>query len=62
VTPNDAPPLVVPNIVLLPRGEYEPKEMIDNGLRAMFDAGAIDRIIDKREPYPNNYIRETARR
>lgn len=62
VTPDDQPLLVVPNIILLPRGEYEFKEMIDNGLREMFNARAIDRIIDKYEPYPGSYIRETARR
>ena len=62
VTPNDAPLLVVPNIILLPRGQFEFKEMIDNGLREMFNSHLIDRIIDKYETVPNSYIRETARR
>jgi len=62
VTPNDAPLLVVPNIILLPRGQFEFKEMIDNGLREMFNSHLIDRIIDKYEKLPNSYIRETARR
>ena len=62
LTPNDRPLLVVPNILLLPRGEYEFKEMIDNGLREMLNSHIIDMIIDKYETYPNSYIRETARR
>jgi ABC-type amino acid transport substrate-binding protein len=62
VTSLDQPLLVVPNILLLPRGEYEFKEMIDNGLREMFNSHIIDTIIDKYEAYPNSYIRETARR
>ncbi|MDX2028737.1 MAG: ABC transporter substrate-binding protein [Alphaproteobacteria bacterium] len=62
VTALDKPLLVVPNILLLPRGEYEFKQMIDNGLREMFNSRLIDRMIDNYETYPNSYIRETARR
>jgi ABC-type amino acid transport substrate-binding protein len=62
LTPDDEPLLVVPNIILLPRGQYEFKEMIDNGLREMFNSRLIDAIIDKYEPVKNGYIRETARR
>ena len=62
VTPNEQPLLVVPNIILLPRGEYEFKEMIDNGLREMFNSRQIDMIIDKYETFPNSYIRETTKR
>jgi ABC-type amino acid transport substrate-binding protein len=62
ITPNDHPLLVVPNIILLPRGEYEFKEMIDNSLREMFNSRLIDAAIDAYEPIPNSYVRETARR
>jgi len=62
ITTLDKPLLVVPNIILLPRGEYEFKEMVDNGLREMFNSHIIDMIIDKYEIYPNSYIRETTRR
>jgi ABC-type amino acid transport substrate-binding protein len=62
VTPDDRPLLVVPNVFLLPRGEYEFKEMIDNGLREMFNARQIDQAIDHYETYPGSYIRETTRR
>ncbi len=62
LTPIEQPLLAVPNIILLPRGEYEFKEMIDNALREMFNAHVIDSMIDKYEIYPNSYIRETTRR
>jgi ABC-type amino acid transport substrate-binding protein len=62
LTPVNQPLLVVPNILLMPRGEYEFKEMIDNGLREMFNSHLIDQIIDKYETIPNSYIRETTRR
>jgi ABC-type amino acid transport substrate-binding protein len=62
VTPADEPLLVVPNVFLLPQGEYKFKEMIDNGLREMFNAHEIDQAIDHYEPYPGTYIRETTRR
>ncbi len=61
-TPPEQPLLVVSNILLLPRGEYELKEMIDNALREMFNSHLIDSIIDKYETYPGSYLRETARR
>ncbi|NTU76892.1 MAG: ABC transporter substrate-binding protein [Alphaproteobacteria bacterium] len=62
VTSPDKPLLVVPNIILLPRGEIEFKAMIDNALREMFNSHLIDQIIDKYETHPNSYIRENARR
>jgi ABC-type amino acid transport substrate-binding protein len=62
LTPGNQPLLVVPNILLLPRGEYEFKEMIDNGLREMFNSHLIDMAIDTYETAPNSYIRETTRR
>lgn len=62
ITPMGNPLLIVPNIFLLPRGEYAFKEMIDNGLREMFNSHLIDMMIDKYEIYPNSYIRETAKR
>jgi ABC-type amino acid transport substrate-binding protein len=62
ITPDERPLLVVPNIILLPRGEYEFKAMIDNGLREMFNSHIIDMVIDKYEANPHSYIRETARR
>ena len=62
ITSNDQPLLVVPNIILLPRGEYAFKEMIDNGLREMFNSHIIDMAIDKYEVRPNSYIRETTHR
>jgi ABC-type amino acid transport substrate-binding protein len=62
VTPLDKPLLVVPNILLLPRDQFAFREMIDNGLREMFNSHLIDMVIDKYETYPNSYIRETTRR
>ncbi len=62
LTPTEQPLLVVPNVILLPRGEYEFKELIDNGLREMFNSHLIDTSIDKYETVPNSYVRETARR
>ena len=62
LTPDDKPLLVVPNIILLPRGEYAFKEMIDNALREMFNSRLIDMFIDKYEPFPNSYVRESDRR
>lgn len=62
LTPSDKPLVVVPNILLLPRDQFAFKEMIDNGLREMFNSRLIDMIIDKYETYPNSYIRETTRR
>lgn len=62
VTTLDKPLLVVPNVFLLPRDEYAFKELIDNGLREMFNSRLIDMIIDKYETYPNSYIRETTKR
>ena len=62
LTSVDQPLLVVPNVLLLPRGEYEFKQMIDNGLREMFNSHLIDMAIDKYEAYPHSYIRETTRR
>jgi ABC-type amino acid transport substrate-binding protein len=62
LTPLEQPLLVVPNIMLFPRGEYAFKEMIDNALREMFNSRLIDMIIDKFEPFPNSYVRENAKR
>ncbi|MDR3425226.1 MAG: transporter substrate-binding domain-containing protein [Alphaproteobacteria bacterium] len=62
ITPDDHPLMVVPNVLLLPRGEYEFKEMIDNGLREMFNSRLIDQFIDTYETVPNSYVRETTRR
>ncbi len=56
------PLVVIPNILLLKRDQYAFKQMIDNGLRELFNTGFIDRAIDKYEKYPNSYIRETALR
>ncbi|MDE2030364.1 MAG: transporter substrate-binding domain-containing protein [Alphaproteobacteria bacterium] len=61
VTPDGKPLITVPNIILLPRGQYEFKEMIDNGLREMFNAHLIGKAIDKYETWPGSYIRETGR-
>jgi len=62
LTPDDRPLLVVPDIFLLARGQYEFKEMIDNGLRELFNEREIDRILDTYETVPGSYVRETARR
>jgi polar amino acid transport system substrate-binding protein len=58
-----AKPLVlVPNIILMKRDQFAFKELIDNGLRELFNTGFIDRAIDKYEKYPGSYVRETAMR
>ncbi len=62
ITPTDKPLLVVPNIILLPSDDFAFKELIDNGLREMFNARLIDQIIDRYEMRPNSYVRETGRR
>ena len=59
---GDKPLLVVPNILLLKRDEFAFKQMIDNGLRELFNTGFIDKAISRYETYPNSYIRETTRR
>ena len=49
-------------VSVLALNKLELKEMIDNGLREMFNSHLIDTIIDKYEPAPDSYIRETTRR
>ncbi|MDD5586861.1 MAG: transporter substrate-binding domain-containing protein [Alphaproteobacteria bacterium] len=56
------PLVIVPNVMPVKRDQFAFKEMIDNGLRELFNTGFIDRAIDKYEKYPNSYVRETAMR
>lgn len=56
------PLVVVPNIFLLKTGEYAFKQMIDNGLREMFNTGRVNQIIDRYEAKPGLYLREQDRR
>jgi ABC-type amino acid transport substrate-binding protein len=58
----DKPLVTVPNILLIPNNQFAFKEMIDNGLRELFNTGFMDQAISKYEKYPNSYIRETALR
>lgn len=56
------PLVVVPNIFLLKIGEYAFKQMVDNGLRDMFNTGRVNQIIDRYEAKPGLYLREQDRR
>jgi polar amino acid transport system substrate-binding protein len=56
------PLVVVPNVILMKRNQFAFRQMIDNGLRELFNTGFVDRAIDRYEKYPNSYIRETALR
>lgn len=58
----EKPLVTVPNILLIKRDQFAFKELIDNGLRELFDTGYMDKAINKYEKYPNSYVRETALR
>jgi len=59
---NTKPLVLVPNIFLLKRDEFEFKEMLDNALRELFNTGYMDQVISQYEKYPNSYVRETGMR
>jgi polar amino acid transport system substrate-binding protein len=59
---SQKPLVIVPNIILMKNDEFAFKELIDNGLRELFNTGFMDTAISKYEKYPNSYVRETTLR
>ena len=59
---SQKPLVIVPNIILMKNDEFAFKELIDNGLRELFNTGFMDSAISKYEKYPNSYVRETTLR
>ncbi len=57
---GDEPLTLVPNVMMIKRGESEFKSMVDNILGEMFLGGIIDKAIDRYEKYPNSYVRAEA--
>lgn len=45
------------NTIMLPKGEFELKSMINAALSELMNSGTIDKIIDKYQPYPNAYYK-----
>lgn len=54
---GDEPLTLVPNILLIKRGEFEFKSMMNNVLTELFLSGFIDQAIDRYEKYPGSYVR-----
>jgi ABC-type amino acid transport substrate-binding protein len=58
ITP-DRPLRVFPNTVLIPKGEYELKQLLNTALAESVNAGTVDTLLRKYEPAPNTFYRVT---
>jgi ABC-type amino acid transport substrate-binding protein len=59
ITP-DKPIRVFPNTIMLKKGEFKLKSMLNTALRELIYQGVIDRLLDKYEPAPGLFYRLSA--
>ena len=52
---------VFPNTVLLRKGQFEFKAMLDQALTELINLGVVDKLIDKYEPVPGIFYRRESR-
>lgn len=54
---EDNPLILAVNIMMIKQGDMQFKALIHNAIETLEANGALHRIIEKWEPYPNSYIR-----
>ncbi len=56
ITP-DRPVRIFPNTIMIPKGEYELKRLLNTAIEELLNAGVVDRLLDKYEPGPGAFYR-----